>query len=44
MLATVFRIFTFELDMSDASMAHAHMVPYPKFESKGYGSDSLCWA
>ena len=33
-LAIVFRIFTFELDVSDASMAHAYLVPYPKSESK----------
>jgi hypothetical protein len=37
-LATVFSSFDFELfetDDSDVEMAHAYLVPYPKWESKG---------
>lgn len=37
-LATVFNAFEFELfetDISDVEMAHAYLVPYPKWESKG---------
>jgi len=37
-LASVFRRFSFELyetDVSDVEMAHAYLVPYPKWESKG---------
>ena len=37
-LASVFRRFTFELyetDVSDVEMAHAYLVPYPKWDSKG---------
>jgi hypothetical protein len=37
-LATVFSRFEFEpfeTDRSDVDMAHAYLVPYPKWESKG---------
>ncbi|OWP04675.1 Cytochrome P450 family protein [Marssonina coronariae] len=37
-LAVVFTRFTFELyetDLSDVQMAHAYLVPYPKWDSKG---------
>jgi len=37
-LATVFSRFSFELfetDRSDVEMAHAYLVPYPKWDSKG---------
>lgn len=37
-IATVFSSFEFELydtDISDVEMAHAYLVPYPKWESKG---------
>jgi hypothetical protein len=37
-LATVFSRFDFELyqtDETDVQMAHAYLVPYPKWESKG---------
>jgi hypothetical protein len=37
-LATVFSRFSFELfetDISDVEMAHAYLVPYPKWISKG---------
>lgn len=37
-LATVFSRFSFEpfeTDKSDVEMAHAYLVPYPKWHSKG---------
>lgn len=37
-IATVFSSFEFELyetDRSDVEMAHAYLVPYTKWESKG---------
>jgi hypothetical protein len=37
-LAATFSRFEFELfetDISDVEMAHAYLVPYPKWESKG---------
>jgi hypothetical protein len=37
-LATVFSAFEFELfetGVEDVEMAHAYLVPYPKWESKG---------
>jgi hypothetical protein len=37
-IATIFSNFDFELfetDLSDVEMAHAYLVPYPKWESKG---------
>jgi hypothetical protein len=37
-LATVFSRFSFEpfeTDRSDVEMAHAYLVPYPKWDSKG---------
>lgn len=38
-LATVFGSFEFELfetDDSDVEMAHAYLVPYPRWGSKGF--------
>ena len=37
-IATVFMRFTFELfetDLSDVELAHAYLVPYPKWDTKG---------